>query len=135
MNYVAFKETQELAFYAAFLRNFAKGAIATQASDWHVLRLAFSPEEALALFQSGRFIRYIGFGGWRLYGDFEFKAFQHEWVKVKIGPLGLSAWSDKVLTKRYQVKMAGHCNACQAAGVTWEGGKAYRSEEQGCGMF
>eukprot|EP00440_Ansanella_granifera_P035039 gb/GFBE01038004.1/.p1 GENE.gb/GFBE01038004.1/~~gb/GFBE01038004.1/.p1 ORF type:complete len:192 (+),score=61.88 gb/GFBE01038004.1/:1-576(+) len=129
VRFVALKETQEHALNTAMEHNAAKGLIANSDTEWFVLKVTFSADEVVALFQAGTLIRDIPRGGWRHYGELDLKSFQHEWAQVKIGPIGMQAWADMILSKRYQVKICGECSGCKTAGVTWVGGKAWNTEE------
>jgi hypothetical protein len=123
VGYVALKAAQECAFQTALQHNAQKGHIATQETDWFVLHVTFKVDEALAMFQAGSMVRDIPRGGWRYFGELDFKILQHEWWQVKLAPIGMEAWADMVLGPRYKFKFTGHCNGCKATGVTWIGGK------------
>ena len=120
--YVPLKDSPESACETMMRSTKCSPLIATEESEWYVLKITFSAEQVCEAFKEGRVTNAYAKSPhtWRWYGDITLGEVAFEWFKLSIAPIGLQAWADKVLRSWYPFGESCACAGCGAAGVpTW----------------
>ena len=102
----------------------------TQAHQWYVLRVCFTPEQAIHALQQKILMSFWPaddtnyYGGFRWHGAIKLTNYAHEWTQMTLAPTGYELWADRYLAKLKGFKKLeeGVCAECSTIEVVWKVG-------------
>jgi len=119
--YVPLKRSPEAACEAAMRSTQCPPQVATEETEWCLLKLTFNAEQVCEAFKDGRLTSGPNANTWAWYGELSLGNLNFEWWKLNIAPIGMPAWADKALTGKYQVGTSIACAGCDSDRVpTWK---------------
>ena len=131
--WIPFADSVEVALDKVMTSSRGNPHIATEPTQWYVLRVTLAAEGCVQAFCAG-LIQKSNHGpagvvqpGWRYYGELQLGCGNsYEWMHITLAPVGVETWAEKALTTHYKRHSDSCCKGCLAAHVTaWTASKAH----------
>ena len=117
---VPLKRSPEAACEAVMRSTQCPPRVATEATEWCLLKLTFNAEQVCEAFKDCRLTYGRDANTWAWYGELSIDDLSFEWWKLTIAPIGMPAWAEKALTGD-QVGTSIACAGCGSDCVpTWK---------------
>ena len=120
VRHVPLKDTKSLALDAAIK---AKGmdlpGMARTWTKWSVLELWVPQSTAFELVSAGNLQRYLAANGWKLFEELDYTDFTAIWEPVHLPPMGMDAWTQRILMPSFKTLPNEQCIRCNKRGAAW----------------
>ena len=127
--YIPFAGTPEMALENAMRSCKSPPQLATQPTQWYILKVSITSDQLMELFKSGvvRHGAHLAFPpDWRFYGELKLVSTRFRWDTLTIAPVGLPQWAETTLSWKYLQLLqlsselrAFCCSGCGEGGPAW----------------
>ena len=120
--YIPFAGTPEMALENAMRSCKSPPQLATQPTQWYILKVSITSDQLMELFTSGvvRHGAHLAFPpDWRFYGELKLVSTRFWWDTLTIAPVGLPQWAETTLSWKYKLRAFSCCSGCGEGGPAW----------------